>query len=389
MLEISNVNVYDLKESVIASGNAMRLCPVGYTDEEFAKGLERCKKLVKHGGGSGHTNFRTGIRVSFDMKYTQYITKQFQRYHFFDYVCSSSLMHRITNMDFSKCCNKYVSMPSKVLMKELVETYNLIYNNKENKDVYDDLVKSYAVMLDYHFGEKLKEDIAPDELLYDCYMRIISNCPMGTELFVRVSTNYEQLATIYRQRKNHKLKEDWGAFMDFIDSLPYSDELIKGDDSGDKKTFETEIKDFKYSSQNRLYTMVKYCEFADGMRNDVTNKAEKFYKSDRVSCLYQIKKTYEEHKDDVVFLSNLLRIIAFVATSKDDAKELFNIFQAGINSDLSICQESAVMVAEEWRTKECLNSLINTFFHGEWLKEYAEEVIAELEEELNDNNKKQ
>ena len=49
---------------------------------------------------------------------------------------------------------------------------------------------------------------------------------MGTELFVRVSTNYEQLATIYKQRKNHKLKEDWGEFVKFVNSLPYSKELI-------------------------------------------------------------------------------------------------------------------------------------------------------------------
>ena len=51
---------------------------------------------------------------------------------------------------------------------------------------------------------------------------------MGCELFVRVSTNYEQLATIYRQRRNHKLKEDWGAFIEFIKQLPYADELIIG-----------------------------------------------------------------------------------------------------------------------------------------------------------------
>lgn len=386
MLEITNVSVYDLKECVIASGNAMRIESPQYTDEEFEKGLERCKKLVKHGGGSGHTNFRTGIRVSFDMKYTQYITKQFQRYHWFDYVTSSSLMHRITKMDFSKCCNKYVAMPMKAIMKELVETYNLICNNRENKEVYDDLVKSYAVMLDYYFGEKLKENITPDELLYDCYMRIISNCPMGTELFVRVSTNYEQLATIYRQRKNHKLKEDWGAFMEFIDTLPYAEELIKADSSGCKKTFETEIKNFEYSSQNYLYMMVKYSDFADGMRNDITNEVEKFYESDRNSCLYWIKTTYEEHNNDALFVSNLLRLIAFVATSKNDAKEFFRIFQAGTHSVWPSCQESAVMVAEEWRTKECLEELQNTTFHSEWLKEYAWKVIEELKEELNKNN---
>ena len=46
MLEISNVKVYDLKESVIASGNAMRTEPVEYTDEEFEKGIKRMKGNV-------------------------------------------------------------------------------------------------------------------------------------------------------------------------------------------------------------------------------------------------------------------------------------------------------------------------------------------------------
>jgi hypothetical protein len=43
---------------------------------------------------------------------------------------------------------------------------------------------------------------------------------------MRCTTNYLQLRTIYHQRKNHKLKEDWGAFCDWIKSLPYSKELI-------------------------------------------------------------------------------------------------------------------------------------------------------------------
>ena len=47
MLEISNVKVYDLKESIIACRNAMRLEPPQYTEEEFQKGLERAKKLTQ------------------------------------------------------------------------------------------------------------------------------------------------------------------------------------------------------------------------------------------------------------------------------------------------------------------------------------------------------
>jgi len=211
MLEIKNTRVYDLKESIISCRNAMRLEIPEYTEEEFEKGLERAKKLVKASKNSPnvkcHDNFMTGIRVSFDMKYTQYITKQFQRYHWFDYVSSSSLMHRITKMDFEKCCNKYVTQESIDQMKRLIAEYNDIANE--------------LVLDGYH------EDHS--QRLYVAWMRILSNCPMGAELFVHVSTNYKQLQTIYFQRLGHKLKEDWGVFKDWVESLPYAHELIIGD----------------------------------------------------------------------------------------------------------------------------------------------------------------
>ena len=195
MLEITNCKIYDLKESVISCRNAMRMELPEYTEEEFEKSLEMAKKLVKanmSGNVRCHANFRKGIRVSFDLKYSQYITKQLQRYHFFDYVSSTSMMHRITKMDFSKCCNKYVLPQTIQLMQKLIAEYQ-------------------------------------ESPSYEGFMRVISNCPMGTELYVRVSTNYEQLATIYWQRKNHKLKEDYGALIAFIESLPYAKELIIGE----------------------------------------------------------------------------------------------------------------------------------------------------------------
>ena len=45
MVHIENVKVYDLKESVIACRNAMRITPPEYTDEEFEK--EFIKKKAK------------------------------------------------------------------------------------------------------------------------------------------------------------------------------------------------------------------------------------------------------------------------------------------------------------------------------------------------------
>ena len=189
MVEITNVKVYDLKESVIASRNAMRLVPPEYTDEEFEKALPRAMKLAKCGGGSGHSNFRKGIRVSFDIKYPNYFSPELQRYGFIDIVTSSSKMHKLVQMDMDACFNEYVCDEAKRMMKKLIKQYN-------------------------------------DTPCYKNFIQVLSNCPLGIELFMRCSTNYEQLATIYRQRKNHRLIEDWGAFCEFIKSLPYSEELI-------------------------------------------------------------------------------------------------------------------------------------------------------------------
>ena len=224
MLEIKNVNVYDLKESVIAARNAMRLSVPDYTDEEFEKSLERAKKLVqasKNGEVKCHDNFLTGIRVSFDVVYPQYWTPEFQRYHFADIVTSSSKMHRLVKMDLNKSCNKYVSKDVIAYVNDYIELYNHLLEEKEQ----DSFVGHRFTLRD---GTVIECDNV-DDALYTCYMIIISNCPMGLELFMRVSTNYKQLQTIYHQRKHHKLKEDWGAFIEFIESLPYAKELIIGE----------------------------------------------------------------------------------------------------------------------------------------------------------------
>lgn len=188
MLKVKNVRVYDLKESVIASRNSMRVDLPEYTDEEFEKSLERAKKLAPL--GRGHNNFLSGIRVSFDLVYPNYISPELQRYTFLKIVNSSSKIHRLEVMAGNPAYyNKYVSPASIDQMKTLAAAYN------ENRS-------------------------------YENFMRLVSNCPQGIELFMRCTTNYLCLRNIYRQRKEHRLKEDWGAFCDFVETLPYAKELI-------------------------------------------------------------------------------------------------------------------------------------------------------------------
>lgn len=192
MLQIDNWKVYDLKESVIACRNAMRITPAQITDEEFNASMPRAIMLANSPSGSGHQTFLSGIRVSFDIKYPNYISPELQRYHWIDIVSSSSKMHRLSSMDMDTCFNKYVTDESKEQMKRLVKKFN-------------------------------------DTKSYEDFMVMLSNCPQGIELFMRVSTSYLQIRTIVHQRYNHKLREDWGAFIDFARDLPYAREFIFGE----------------------------------------------------------------------------------------------------------------------------------------------------------------
>lgn len=221
MVEISNIKVYDLKESVIACRNAMRLIPPEYTDEEFELSLPRAITLANTPQGSGHGNFLCGIRVAFDIKYPSYFTPELQRYHFLDIVTSASKMHKLVQMDLDMCFNKYVPQVFVDEMKKLVARYNRI---KESKAGATFTLRS---------GEVIVADYS--DALYYSFMECISACPQGIELFMRCTTNYLQLKTIYHQRKNHKLKEDWReGFIDgLIKKLPYYKEFITGEDGQD------------------------------------------------------------------------------------------------------------------------------------------------------------
>lgn len=219
MVTIDNIKIYDLKESVIACRNAMRLSPPEYTDAEFEASLPRAIKLANTPIGSAHGNFLCGIRVAFDIKYPSYFTPELQRYHFNDIVCSASKMHRLMQMDLNICCNKYVSQQSIDNMQKLVDSYKDIKDNEQFTS-YTHTLRDGSVL----------NTTDKNTALYWAFMLCISECPQGIELFMRCTTNYLQLKTIYHQRKHHKLKEDWveGFCKDFIEKLPYADEFIIG-----------------------------------------------------------------------------------------------------------------------------------------------------------------
>ncbi|MGL5315611.1 MAG: hypothetical protein ACRC92_20320 [Peptostreptococcaceae bacterium] len=222
MLKITNVRIYGEEESVVASGYPMRIDAdsVDMDDEIILNesDLKRANKLGSVASGTGHDNFLKGIIVQFDVTYPNYWTPQFQRYHFADIVSSTSKMHRITKMNLKESCNEYVDD----VVIENLNTWVDIFNGFSATDKYAHLAKDTNKIICY------SEDLSTDEKFieltkpfskYEVYMKIISNCPMGLEQTMRVTTSLLQLKTIHAQRRHHKLKEDWGNFCDWVEGL--------------------------------------------------------------------------------------------------------------------------------------------------------------------------
>ena len=195
--KVTHIKIYDLKESVIASGLPMlnsydeyvfESQTFGFTSDADNIHFKRACKLADNPSGSGHNNFLSGIIVSMNITATVKWWEQFQRYHFKQIVSSMSTMHRLRKMALEG---------------------TLQFNSLTNPDI----VRQFMTIAK-------DKTVTDEELAYAC--------PMGLMLTARVTTNYLQLRTQYQQRKHHKLKE-WHDYCKFIENLPYAKEFIVGE----------------------------------------------------------------------------------------------------------------------------------------------------------------
>lgn len=194
-MEISNLHVYDLEESIVASGYPMRTDAQQKVPSE--KDFKRVLNLVKASNGNGaHGQWMTGARVAFDLRCSNKMWVEAERYRFLEFVSSQSTMHRISKFDIASQCNEYVS-PS------IIEEVNKL------KDEY------------------LKEP-TPEN-----YLKLLYNVPSGFELTARVTTNYRCLLNIYIQRKDHRLPE-WREFCNYMmENLPLFKEVVTAYETGE------------------------------------------------------------------------------------------------------------------------------------------------------------
>lgn len=209
-MNVSNVEVYGLAESIFRSGYPMRDQPP--TSEDFHKEcseikfrirhevvenehMQRAFKLAKAPGG-GHDQFLTGIHVNFDLTFSNKAWVEAERYTFLNFISSMSTMHRISKFNVGDMCNDHVLPAAVTLAEELRNSYNNL------------------VMCG-----------ADEALQREAYLVLLYNLPSGFELMAGMTTNYRCLKNICAQRRYHRLPE-WREFCRWIETLPLASRLL-------------------------------------------------------------------------------------------------------------------------------------------------------------------
>lgn len=208
-MRVDNVKIYDLEESIIASGYPMRT-EVGMRELD-EKDFKRALKLTEASDRNpAHAQFLTGIRVNFDLTCTNKMWVEAERYRFLEFISSQSTMHRITKFNIREQYNEYVDPRIIEIMEEKIEEYNDLFKYKEKilQRIHSD-VEVYKI----------------NETIHQKYLEILYSNPSGFNLTARMTTNYRCLRNIYLQRHDHRLPE-WREFCKWIETLPYANELL-------------------------------------------------------------------------------------------------------------------------------------------------------------------
>ena len=203
-MKVENVRIYDLEESLIAAGYPMRtVAEIGELGEKYIKRGHNLSKACDRGNGA-HGQFMTGIRVNFDLTFTNKAWVEAERYRFLEFVSSQSTMHRITKFNLREQYNEYVDPRIIDIMEEKVAEYNKLVKSRER--------------LSEGAADQLKKDI--NDAITKRYLEILYSNPAGFNITARMTTNYRCLKNIYIQRKNNRLPE-WREFCKLIETLPY------------------------------------------------------------------------------------------------------------------------------------------------------------------------
>lgn len=216
---------------------------------------------------------------------------------------------------------------------------------------------------------------------------------MDLDTYSEVFKTYSTLADFYRVPASLDssafVRQDAGDGMKKREAKPISGSpKTKDAVSATETTREYDVNKINEQFRKYLESLTKdfirtltWVDFEDGMENEATRKVSQYMSQNRYVTYCWLNQIFNDNRTRPQVTSSILRTLAMVV-NKNDVDIMLSIVTSGISSQHPEDQEAALMVIEKWRTKECLDAVLNTTFGSDWVKEYAMQIAAELKEEL-------
>lgn len=169
--------------------------------------------------GPEHRKFLRQIFVSVDITAPLYWWKEFDTYKIGTVANSTSTMHKLTSAPITRDCFEMDDIENRLVVFDQ-EPYDMDYTIG---DIWDTII-NYCETLRQRYLE------TKDKVYWKELIRILPESWLQTRT---ITMNYENILSMCRQRKNHKLNEWSGQdnpnkinFIQWAKNLPYADKLI-------------------------------------------------------------------------------------------------------------------------------------------------------------------
>ncbi len=172
--------------------------------------LELAQRLIL--AGPEHCKFMRQIFVSVDITAPLYWWKEFDTYKIGTTANSTSTMHKLASVPITKEMFEFTNL------NLLIDRYTIPHGG-ESEIVFEDYIDDIVDMCE-NLRKKYVE--TKDKQYWRALVQILPNSWLQTRT---VTMSYANLRNMYFQRRNHKLSE-WHQFCDWVETLPYSKELI-------------------------------------------------------------------------------------------------------------------------------------------------------------------
>lgn len=218
--EKSDSNIVDFDENCVVCKSCLEIDHCGGDGLIGPNDLDLMKRL--RNAGTDHRKFMRMITVYVDITAPLYWWKEFDTYAVGVVKNSCSTMHKIHANSFTVndiSCDELMKgtladVDGNIMAPELKAHYKHMMN----------VLDSLNNLRDLYLKTK-------DKRYWRCMIEML---PSSYNQKRTVMLNYEVLANIYKSRKNHKLDEWSVGFIQWIESLPYS-ELITGKEAPERK----------------------------------------------------------------------------------------------------------------------------------------------------------